>query len=504
MGKIKENKKIIILCVAIIVIIVALIVFVGFYKKNVNVKIVDSLGDEIENLEENKMPFTIEKEDKNQKITVNGEEYQEGKRIYNVGEYEIKISNGLKSQKKVVKINEIERNTESEYNIYVMTETLQTLFANLKIAEDSEQKGFFWTARTSTVKMENLANNFKNLTLSQYNGELEGDDFQKQLIPEIKEYVKEVIQKDPDAYFHLYTQEAGFYLELELFGKIGLDDSRYDVTIYSNGTLSYVVQYEITKEDKYERFLEEKNDYNEILEKIRNNTLEYNDHPGSYLVDDKSEVFKGQYNYDYMLISTLRENVRYLLQYPEMLEFKDEKIKEEMENANIEKIVAQDEYNKLNDSQKSIFFEDIGFNKEELDKEYFQDENGKYLVITGTIPFYGEHYKKEEFENIIRQVYNDYSNEYIILYKPHPNALPNEEQRAFLEGLGIKILPGQLPMEAIMFIYPNLKIGGFASSLYMSVDEGKAEFFFARNSSELVEPLNELYDKLFSNAKFYN
>ena len=111
---------------------------------------------------------------------------------------------------------------------------------------------------------------------------------------------------------------------------------------------------------------------------------------------------------------------------------------------------------------------------------------------------------KKDFENLLNKVNNDYKDEYEILYKPHPSALPDEEATEFLESLGIKILPGTIPMEAIMFIYPNIKLGGFASSLYMSAEKGQTEFFFANNSNELVKPLNILYDSLFSNAKFYN
>lgn len=499
----KINYKVIILI--FLIIILSIILFMNYKLKNTKIKIVNSLGEEIENYEENKFPFTIEKENEKQTITVNGEEYQSGQRFYLPGEYNIVVQNEDKTISKVVNIKEIEKKEEHEYNIYVMTETLQTLLMNLKMANNNEQRGYFWTARTSTVNIDKIKDNFKNLKISNYNGSLKKDEFKTLVVSEIKEYVKEVLQNDHDAYFHLYTEEESYYLELELFGKIGLDDTRYDVTIYSNGTLSYVRSYEITQKDKYERFLEEKEDYNEIVEKIRNNTLEYNEHPGSYLVDDKSGIFYNEYNYDYMLISTLRDNIRYFLQYPQMLEFKDESIKSEMANSNIEKIVAQDEYNKLNDEQKKIFFEDISLDKAELDKEYFQEESKEYIVITGTNPFYGENNNKEQFENIIKKVCSDYSTtKYTILYKPHPNALPNEEQSEFLESLGIKILPGQIPMEAIMFIYPNLKIGGFASSLYMSVDEGKTEFFFAENSTELVEPINILYEKLFSNARFYN
>lgn len=57
-------------------------------------------------------------------------------------------------------------------------------------------------------------------------------------------------------------------------------------------------------------------------------------------------------------------------------------------------------------------------------------------------------------------------------------------------------------MEAISFIYPELKLGGYASSLYMSVDKGKTLFFFAKDKNDLVEPLNKLYDSLFSDAEF--
>ena len=82
--------------------------------------------------------------------------------------------------------------------------------------------------------------------------------------------------------------------------------------------------------------------------------------------------------------------------------------------------------------------------------------------------------------------------------------MPTEEQEKYLNDLGIKVLPGKLPMEAICFIYPSLKLGGFDSSLYLSTDEGKTLFFFAKNQTELWNPLDLLCDTLFANVKFYN
>lgn len=496
------NKKIIIFGILLIVLIIA-ISYIIINKKNLEVKIVDQYGEKINNFENNNMPFTIIKEDKNQKITVNGEEYLQDKRIYETGEYNIVIENGNKTKTETIKINNVDKKPENEYNIYVITETLQTLFASLEMAENKDQNGFFWTQRTSTIDTENIKNNFKNITISQHMGELDSDDFKTILIPEIEEYIKEVLKKNPNAYFHLYTEEDNFYLELELFGKIGLNDNRYQVTLYTTGTLSYVKEYEITKKNKYDRFIEEKQKYEEIVFNIKSNLGNYSDYPGSYLVDEDSQVFNSSINYDYMFISLFRNNIEYLIQYPELITFEDDNIKNEMKNANIKKIVAQDNYEKLQDDEKEVFFSNISLNKKDLDDNYFNDTNKDYLIITGTVPFDGP-YEKDEYKEIIKKVYNDYKDKYNILYKPHPRAIPNDEEKSFLESLGIKILPGEIPMEAIMFIYPNLKIGGFGSSLYMSVDEGKTEFFFADNYEDLVEPLNKLYNKLFSNAKFYN
>lgn len=466
-------------------------------------KIVDCYGTEITNYQENKMPFTIEKSNEQEEIKVNGKQYQTGERIYQVGEYEIEISDGYKKEKSKVKIEPIEKSETSEYSIYIATETLPTLLASIDMADNQQGKGFLWTARTSTVHIDKARDNFPNLQTSAYSGKITEEEFRKQVLPEVKSYIQQVLQEDENAYFHLYTEEDRFYLELELFGKIGLDDNRYELNMYTDGTLGYVREYEITKANKYERFIEEKNAYFEIVDLIKSNTGDFNDHPGSYLVDKKSTLFNVDYNFDYMLISTLRDNIKILLQYPEMIKYQDEKISKEMEQANIEKIVIQEKFDQLDENSQKIFLDNIDLNKEELDKNYFSDNDKKYLVITGTVPIY-EKIGEAKFKEIITKVSQDYGKEYTLLYKPHPRAIPTEEQEEFFTSLNIKVLPGAIPMEAISFVYPNLQLGGFGSSLYLSVDKGKTLFFFAKNKQELVDPLDELYDSLFSEAKFYN
>lgn len=253
------------------------------------------------------------------------------------------------------------------------------------------------------------------------------------------------------------------------------------------------------EENGYNDFLEYKEKYFNILEGIRSNQLEYNKYPGSYMVGEDGDSLI----YDYLLIATLRDNVQYLLQFPQLIDYKDERVANEMENANLIKIDLKEQYQNLKEEQQQEFLKNINLDKQSLDEKYFKDENAKYLIITGTKPFYSS-IGKEKFENILNEIYKEYGEEYTLLYKPHPSALPDEEQQKFLENLNIQVLPGRIPMEAIMFIYPNVKIGGFPSTLYLSAEEGQTFFFIEENKETLDQPLDQLYDKLFTGSKFYN
>lgn len=95
-------------------------------------------------------------------------------------------------------------------------------------------------------------------------------DFLTLVIPEAQQYVKDTIMKDSEAHFCLYIDEYRFYAEFPLFAELGLTDDQYDVKLYSDGTLSYAKDYEITEKNVYDKYLEETKKYNEYLEKARN------------------------------------------------------------------------------------------------------------------------------------------------------------------------------------------------------------------------------------------
>lgn len=504
----KNKGKIII--IILIVILAGLIIYSNTKTKYNQVekftmcKIIDSTQIEINNYQENKMPFTIESSD-DVEIMINGIKYEKGKRIYKTGKYEIKISNKEKSEKATVYIKDIERSNEHEYNIYSTVATLPTLFTSMNIIKEPEQKGYYWTQRTATIDVEKLQKYCPNLEISKYINLEDKNKSEELIVNEIKEYIKETIQKDKNAHFNLHIEDSRFYLEFAIFAELGLSDNRYNINLYSDGTLSYAREYEICQAHKYERFKEEQRTYADILNKVRKNDYENQktDKIASYLIN--TEFYKNEYyNYNYLLVSTTRKNINYIIQYPSLIKYEDKRIAKEMEKSNLTKIIAEEKFNECSEQSKNMFFDLINFDKEEMDNKYFNNKDKEeYLIITGTNPFYGKG-SKEKFERLIKKVCEKYENQYAILYKPHPSALPDEEQEKFLSDMNIKVLPGRIPMEAISYIYPNLKLGGFASSLYMSVDEGKTLFFFEKNKDRLVEPLNILYDSLFSEAEFIN
>lgn len=508
----KKSYKII-----IVIILVIAIVGIGIYfilnknvKKLSNVEILDSYEIAIDDYNQNNMPFTIKRHNDNQKIKVNGKQYNDGERFYKVGKYKIEVTENFKTEKAVMEIKDIDRNSNNEYNIYINSLTLPSFMAMLDISIKENVKGYYWTQKPTSVDLESLKSQNKDFVVSEYVGNTNEIDFKLKAIPEMKNYIKEVLTNDKNAFFNLYVDDYRFYLDQELFGKIGLGDNRYNYYYYSDGTSSYVKNftnktsfiyrtYKMREENGYQDFLTEKEEYENLVDGIRNNTLKYNDIPGSYMTKED----QNGYVYDYMLISLLKDNVKYYLQYPEMIDFKDERVANEMKKANFVQMDLKKQFSALTEAQKEKFLNNIYLDKSEFDQKYFKNENDKYLIITGTNSFYGD-LTKEEFESIMKQVKADYGEEYTLLYKPHPSALPNDEQQSFLDSLNIKVLPGSMPMEAIMFVYPNIKLGGFASSLYLSAEKGQTLFFFAKESSELVSPLDVLYADLFSNAKFYN
>ncbi|TWP22791.1 hypothetical protein ETU10_09340 [Apibacter muscae] len=96
-------------------------------------------------------------------------------------------------------------------------------------------------------------------------------------------------------------------------------------------------------------------------------------------------------------------------------------------------------------------------------------------------------------QQYISQVYNDYSNEYDIFYKPHPADRDYLDYEKTYPGL--ILLPAQMPFE--VFVWSLIDeidvIGGNQSTVFMTVPANKIKFIFAKDSESLFRPLNLIF-----------
>ena len=438
--------------------------------KKLNFEIVDYQGNVIHNYNSNKLPFKIKS---GEDIVVNDESYNPKTGFYKVGNYELKIEGS--SYK--VSINNIERN--NEYDIYLTLATLPSLYGALSFA-NSTNESFIWFGTSDTFD-EDYLSSLDYVTLSNNNGNK--DSIYNSLPKEIKNYIIGVLDKDDDAFFNLYLDEQISYLEYNVLSELGIDDNRYHVNYLTDGTMSYEIEYPYDKENSYKFYMEVSDSYYDILHKIRSNLISRN------VVDEA-----------YFIPSLARDNVTYYLQFPSFFTSKDKKMKSIYESVNYNSVSPQERYEKLNDKEKSIFRNVIGFDKSEFDKLYFNDNSNPYLIVTGLVPIDGNLGIKT-FKNMIEYVVDEYGEKYNILYKPHPRALPDEDLISYFSSLNIGILPGKMPMEAITFVYTDLKLGGFTSSLYMSMEPDNVLFFFVENKKDIFEPIKSMLDSTYKNTE---
>lgn len=457
-----------------------------FLNKDLTFTLQDYDGNTIHNYTTNYKPFKIITEDE---IKVNNLPFDTTNGIYKIGDYKLTSKN---FDPCIIKLNGI--NQMSEYNFYITSGSLSTLYAGLNLV-NTDRPTFVWYGESSALNNEALMQN-TNITISEFAGD--SDKLIYEVLDEFKSKIKQIYNEDRNAYFHLYIDDSKHWLEYPLFAELGLDDSRYDVTYYSTGSKSYDFEnskYSFTNENDYKLFLQIQKESITLLDEVKSNKyVETKD----YLLG----ILPKKYEYlnDYILPSTFRNNVTYVLEYPELLKFKDEKITTLLaNNSYIYKSSISDIYNSLTDTQKDLFLQYINFDKLDFEFSYLNKDNNKdYLIITGD----DKETSKEYFEAIIKQIDKKYSTDYNILFKPALGTTLNEDYTKILNDLEITVLPDTLPVEAISFMYENVKIGGFTNSLYTSIPQGQILFFIGKDKSELESPLDSLYDGLFKNIVF--
>lgn len=145
-----------------------------------------------------------------------------------------------------------------------------------------------------------------------------------------------------------------------------------------------------------------------------------------------------------------------------------------------------------------------GESEEEGLSHHFDSEKGKYLLIIGTSTA-GENQnatnKYYTFNQNIDLVADLYGSEYEILYKGHPAYPSSQERKDFFDTKGVVELRHTIPVEIMMLIYPNVYIGGYRSTTFVSALPGQTLFFFG---TEQFIRANATFNNLFENSDLFD
>lgn len=382
---------------------------------------------------------------------------------------------------------EVTVNARNIYSVYLTNATLPPLYCALDMAQNN-YKFIFYNDREGTVDISAYGNRAQGT----YPGSQEGYD------SAVKKFYS-IYENDAFAYFRMFFPDARNQMLLKVLVQKGIDENRYEVKYLSDGSMSYSTSFPYRDNNAYEVWQKNIDIYNNMYNLAENNEeLVYND------VTLGNDLWAYELHNAY-IVAAQKSNAEFWGAFPETLQSSDERVQLEIEKAHLIKKQPEEMYNALTSKQKEKFLISVSFNKSVFDENYFSDD-GKYLVITGTNPVTGT-FNSIEFLSILESICNDYRG-YNILFKPHPAAIPTQtnyfEVYEYMINSGIKILPGRLPMEVISWVYSDVLIGGFDSSLYMAVPQGNTTFFIAQDKSYLSPVSLLLYESgIFGDINFY-
>ena len=372
----------------------------------------------------------------------------------------------------------------SVYDFSLTLGTLPTLYAGLQ-SFSSDNEFYMWYSRKATFDIDKMSN-YVNMMVPE-------KGYGKEMIDAVTAEILNIYSTNPDAKFNLFVDDLRVHLYLQLFIANHIPESNVNVYLMSDGTGSYTIFHNYFNDSHYNwKYFGDL--YEETVNRVKvegQDAIPYHDDMNMHQT---------------MYYASQKENVQYWLQFPELLKSNDPQITEEMKKMNTVKRLPYEMYSNLSEEKKAAFLDAVGVDKAYFDGLFYSSDKPN-LIISGT-SLGGE---RNSFEQVVKQIVADFGDTYKLFFKPHPAWDPktNGELKAlkrqeFLEGLGITILPAQLPMEALLWAYPDVKIGGYSSTLYMSTDREQTIFFIADSKESLVAPLPELYDMgHFGDAKFY-
>ena len=347
--------------------------------------------------------------------------------------------------------------------------TMPSLYAGL-YAVDREIPTYFFFERTQTFKTDGFP---EHVMLCPYLGA----DQEEQMRDWMKNTIRDINEKNPDAQFELYVDDlrAG-PISHDFFAAQGIDMSRVKVIMLSDGTGTYNEFFNNfgasgTGETYWKKMV------NEI------NSMSWSGDDG-YVETKALPEFETHWHWSYPLAT--RENYTYIMHDSGLLGTSDPYVKERIKEMHCEDRNVVDMLNGLSPDKQKTFLSMIPYEKD-VYVELMNESPKPNLIINGTSN------DPENQRKYVGEVYEKYKDDYDVFFEPHPADESYLDYETAFPGL--KNIPKMSFEFVMMFIGDKIDaIGGYPSTIYLTVPVEKVKFMFAAGPEAMPKPLNLIFE----------
>ncbi|MGL5787543.1 MAG: BACON domain-containing protein [Bacteroidales bacterium] len=377
------------------------------------------------------------------------------------------MKNGATESLSIAQSGSLDPVGSDEYRFYVTFGTIPTLYSGLHLLSH-DGPSFFGYERTGT---------FDPSFFPSHVSYIPGSDNPEDLLVMGEVMKKEILKinnRDKEAKFVLYVDDLRCRLGYDWFVAQGIDSSRVEVNMWSDGTATYNNFYNFFGSNS-----NAESSWNRIATEVE--ALNWNTSVQTRGVP--AEFNSSEWPY-YM--STL-PNYRLLLHDKNLLETESSFIQSKVAEMNAVSVSPEEMLKALSPGNQQRFFKMCNFDKAHY-SEMFDVSAKPNLVIIGTNG-------NAEQQNYVKRVYDQYAGTHDIFYKPHPADATCAEYETLFPGL--KLLPGRMPFEVFVWsLMDQIEVlGGFESTVFLTVPVNKVKFILGKsNASELIKPLNKMFE----------
>lgn len=295
----------------------------------------------------------------------------------------------------------------------------------------------------------------------------------------LEKEIDALIQKNPNATYTLYITDtmAGWAVTYYFLSK-GVELSSIKIEFLSDGAGTANL-YDLTYSSHInasELFDTHCSDVKKLI---------------AYGILDPESINKWSYHYLYAFSKLL--NARIWLNHSTNI-FSHKNI---IDQLNFFEISFKDFYQAISLECQRNFELLMNFNREEFDVIMSSDGGNKpAIVVIGSWMSDKDGYRSisPTFHQDVKNLVTYFGDGYEYFFKGHPE-LPkgNAEERRLMNDLGFKNLPNvYFPFELLLLIYPNLIVGGYTSSVFITADQYQLRFVFGPINAQ---PMRALYQQ---------